>query len=126
MDKRCLPANIDVLLPKRSGSTAARHELVKGVHTLHVVHDTKRMIVNDIGSALQEIDCLGIELLNLRFAALFTIVFVSGIEVLARKLGDHDGLVEGVVQELDVSDEIIRLGSVEVNGGDIDLSHNVR
>lgn len=118
-----LPRNIDVLLAKRCRRTTAGHELVKSVHTLHVMHDTERMVVNDERSTLKEFNGLGIELLDLRFAALLSVVLVRSIKVLASKLSNHDGLVEGAVPEVDVCNEVIRRGTIEMDRGVVHLNY---
>jgi len=114
-DRNQLPLNVDVLLAKRSRRTTASHELVKSVHTLHVMHDAERMVVNDKRSTLKEFNGLGVELLHLRFAALLSVVLIRSVEVLASKLSNHDGLIEGAVPEVDVGDEVIRGGTVEMD-----------
>lgn len=87
------------------------------------MHDTERMVVNDERSTLKEFNGLGIELLDLRFAALLSVVLVRSVKVLASKLSNHDGLVEGAVPEVDVCNEVIRRGTIEMDRGVVHLNY---
>jgi len=96
------------------------HELVEGVDTLHVLHDTEGEVGRDPVSLLHVGNDGAHEVVNLVLAALS-----ATVEVLAGKLSGVDREVVGVVPVLDVFDETFGSNVVIVNGNSLESAASV-
>jgi len=105
---------LEVHATESSRLTIVIHELVKGVDTLHVLHDTEGEVGGNPGGVVHVSSDGAHEVVDLVLAALS-----ATVEVLASKLSGVDREIVGVVPVLNILDETFRSDVVVVNGNTV-------
>jgi hypothetical protein len=101
-----------------SGLATAGHQLVERVDVVHVVHDTEGEVGGNTSVVLGKVLDVLEEAEDLALVALV----VLAAEVLAGSFSDPDRLVEGRVVVVDVIDQALRRGTVEVDSNTVECA----
>jgi len=111
----CSKSPLSEVVPAEGGwCSITGHKLVENIDALHVMHDTESEVLGDVVGAVHPAsDCVH-ESLNLGSVTLST-----STKVLASKLGDPDGPVEGGMEILAIADECLRISAIPMEGNGI-------